>query len=508
MMDFNQWVNSQKTESPNQLPFDQWVASQKPAEPLSMPEFTWDGYQGDSFDKQAFLTDYLGDLNNYGTTLNDFSTANAGKMISINPTAIRSIEDFGWGTGRGDLQGEIDHGYYIGDNLLHDNNFVDLFAEYDPNDQSERTSYFKQVAPGEYQQVYGTGYGGLRGAEDGTELFTRSGDYDPSAWGSYEYGPTAKPFEYTSAGNYRAETPEEAAKRLTDSTSGASATGGRNDFMGEMTLADMQVDHSGKWGKDYVNMPELKQYLDDQSWVQRDKDGNITSVRAELLPLMFSEDIGEEARNLNRGVTDESDFLGSLIPTLILGLATAGIGTAAASAMGMTTAGTATGLSGALLPAGTALTGTGALTAGTIGGGLNSAIQGEDIGKGVLTGVLTGGLNQVASPYISNTLGGMGITNKWLNDAITGGTIGSLKSGLTGGNPVTGFGTGMVNSVGTRLGNQYFGPESSFLKDAAVNMGTGAVNSAITGRQFDPTNAIMGAGMKTFDQWLAGQMKG
>jgi hypothetical protein len=186
-------------------------------------------------------------------------------------------------------------------------------------------------------------------------------------------------------------------------------------------------------------MPELAKYINDPNWVQRGEDGKVTGMRAELLPYVFRDELGEQFRDMTRGGTKESNVMGDLVFTVILGVMTMGVGTAAASAAGLTatTAGGAAatgvgGLSGALT-GGAGLSTTGSVVAGGVSGGLSAAAKGGNIG----TGILTGGIGGAASGLVSNGIASTGVD--WLdkgtlvNNALTKGTVGAATTFARGG---------------------------------------------------------------------------
>ena len=376
---------------------------------LSMPDFSYDS-SGLALDGNGRLlaTDLTGDYykqmtEGYLPTLDTFAQSNAGKMVAFDPNRLMSIEDFGLDTARGALRNQ---------DLSKASHNVQLTQDGD----TVTPSFYTRTADGQYRVAQG---------KDGEELFTLTRS-EPT-WQNPDGADV-----WTPAGKYHKETAQEAATRLLGQ-GGGYATGDRKDFMGATTLTDLTTQADGKWGQDFVNMPELKPYLDDPAWVTK-TDGKVTAVRAELLPLMLRESIGEEYRDMARGTTKAANGFGDLVKMVVVGTVTAGFGTAAAAGMGMTTT---TG----------ALTTAGKVAAGAIGGGMSSALQGDNI----LKGAALGGLGAAASPYISKPLANAGLTNATLNagatKAITGGLSAAIKGDDIGAGAVAGGITGMITSL-------------------------------------------------------------
>ena len=142
---------------------------------------------------------------------------------------------------------------------------------------------------------------------------------------------------------------------------------------------------------------------------------------------------------------------------------TAGAGATGAGAAGAAGAGGAgtTGLSGSIanalglgsqwgaLPA----WGQGAIT-GSLGGGLNAGLSGQNIIRGMAMGGLTGGLGAVAGPAISSLTGMPGWAGSAVGSAGIGGLTGGWKGALAGGLGSlanTGLGGGALGSLGSKL---------------------------------------------------------
>jgi hypothetical protein len=136
----------------------------------------------------------------------------------------------------------------------------------------------------------------------------------------------------------------------------------------------------------------------------------------------------------------------------ILGIATAGLGL---PGMVGNAIGSATGLSpgtAAMLGKGVVSAGTNALSTGLGGGDFG------DIGKSLLTGGVTGGLNALSSnyltPFLSDALG-----NDSVSKIVSGGLTQGALSSINGGD----FGTGLLSgAVGSGM-NEYVAPELSGL---------------------------------------------
>lgn len=362
---------------------------------LSMPDFAYDS-SGLALDKQGTLQaqDMLGSYYNqmaekYVPALDTFARENAGRMVAFDPNKLMTAEDFGLGDGGG-----INRGSLRNQDLLQATH--DLTWQQN-GDNGALPAYYSKDASGRYRVASG---------QDGEELYALTQGDDGMQ-------------SYTTAGKYHKETAQEAMDRLLKA-GGAARTGGVNDFMGETALANIAKDNKGKWGQDFVNLPEMQQYLDNPAWVTK-TDGKVTAVRAELLPYVLRESIGEEFRDMTRGGTKSANGLGDLIGMVVIGMVTAGFGTAAATGMGMTTT---TG----------ALTTAGKIAAGAIGGGMSSGLQGGNI----LEGAALGGLGAAATPYISKPLADAGLTNTNLNAAATRGITGGVKAGIQGKDVATG----------------------------------------------------------------------
>lgn len=408
-----------------------------PAGPLALPDWSYDS-SGLTTDKygtlqaSGLLQDYYGQLTNgYLPQLDQFAKDNAGQMVSFDPNRFMSLEDFGLDHGRGDLRNldvlQASHS----------------FGQFDENNPS---NYYVKDGEG-YKPIWNLG-GGVGSGLEGQEIFTMQNG-EPT-WENNQGTPV-----YTSAGKYHKETPQEAAARLIAQGGGYKSgnngrqTGGDSyDFMGVDSLNAMTTKGSEKWGTDYVNDPTLKQYLDDPSWVSKDENGNITAIRSELYPLLARQSLGGEYQNIARGGTKASDGIGGLVKGLILGTVTGGLGLAGASAMGMGSAAAGAGLGATAAGMGYG----GLATAGAISGGLSSALTGGDVLKGALTGGLAGGFTKFASPYVGDTLSGMGVTgttNKILSGGLTSMAGSGLGSAITGGewNPAASFATGALGQV-------------------------------------------------------------
>jgi len=311
------------------------------------------------------------------------------------------------------------------------------------------------------------------------------------------------------------ETYEDAVTRLL-SQGGGTKIGdkdNRYDFMGIEDLDRLSSDQSNKWGKDYVNDPNLAKYVTDPNWVQKDENGNILSVRAELYPQLLKEQLGEEYRRLTRGNTKEVDGFGNLVGSLILGGLTGGFGVAGAGALGLSSAAAGAGLgatSAGLGAGGTAV-------AGALSGGLNSALTGDNILKGALTGGLTGGFSKWVSPTVGNTLSNLGITGT-TNNVLTGGLTsalgGGLSSAVTGNqfNPISSFASGATQGyMGSQVGKETLGGlgiTNPYAQRMVGSLASGAAGSLASGKNPNLQNMLANTGMKTFQQWLNDQSKG
>ena len=411
---------------------------------LSMPDFAYDNSTL-ALDKYGTLqaSDMLGSYYNqmaekYVPALDTFAQENAGKMVAFDPNKLMTAEDFGLGDGGG-----INRGSLRNQDLLQASH--DLRWQQN-GDNGNLPSYYAKTTDGQYRIASG---------KDGEELFTQTTGEDGTQ-------------SYTSAGKYHKETAQEAADRLMKQ-GGAAKTGGVNDFMGESALSGTAKDSAGKWGQDFVNLPEMQQYLDNPAWVTK-TEGKVTAVRAELLPYVLRESIGEEFRDIVRGGTKQADGIGSIVKAVVIGVATAGFGTAFSAAAGGTVGG-ATGMAGVTAASGgAALSTTGSIMAGAAGGAMSAGLQGSNI----LEGAALGGLGAAAAPYISKPLANAGLTNKTLNAAATQGITGGLKSAIQGKDVMTGIVagglTGAINSMMPKTGAGFV--------DKAI---TGVVGNVVTG---------------------------
>lgn len=504
MLSFADWTAQQNAPQSGGRSFNDWQSSQQPTAPveqLSLPTFTYDssGLVGEkrhnglnlyeTLPASSLLQDYYGQMtNSYLPSLDTFAKDNAGQMVAYDPDRFMSIEDFGLGTSRGDLRNQ---------NLLQQSHpiTIDNFAE------GSTEGLWYQDDQGNYLPAWDAS------KVEGKELFNRTGEMQASF-----DNPDGTPV-YASSGKFHTETPQEAIARLLEQGGGYASGGFRTDFMGKETFDDLLVDHSGKWGSDPVNNAELAQYLNDPNWVTRDENGNITHARAELYPLLMRESLGEEYRDMNRGGTKAAGGFGDVVKAAILGVVTGGLGLAGASALGMGTAAAGAGLGATAAGMGAG----GLATAGAISGGLNSAFTGGDVLKGALTGGLTGGFSKFASPYVGNTLGNMGVTGT-MNKALTGGLTstlgGGLSSAITGGqfNPISSFASGATQGyMGSQSGKDMLGGigiTDPYLQRMAGSLASGTVGSLATGKNPNMQGMLANTGIKTFQQWLNDQSRG
>lgn len=404
-----------------------------------MPDFAYDNSklaldQNGTLQAKDMLGSYYGQMaETYVPALDTFAKDNAGRMVAFDPNKLMTAEDFGLGDGGGINRGSLRNQDLS--QASHDLTWT--------GGEDSQPVYYRKDANGQYY--------GANGA-DGQELFTRTAGEDGTD-------------SYTSAGKYHKETAQEAADRLLKA-GGAAKTGGVNDFMGDSTLAGIAKDSADKWGQDFVKLPEMQQYLDNPAWVTK-TDGKVTAVRAELLPYVLRESIGEEFRDIARGSTKRADGLGAIVQAVVIGVVTAGFGTAASTAMGMTTgAGAGATMGGAAK----ALTTAGKIAAGAMGGGMASGLQGTNI----LEGAALGGLGAAAAPYISKPLADAGLTNKTLNAAATQGITGGLKSVIQGTDVMTGAVAGGITGAITSM----LPKTGAGFVDKAI---TGVVGNVVTG---------------------------
>jgi hypothetical protein len=449
-----------------------------------------------------FLQDYYGQIaDTYLPTIDTFATDNAGKMVSFDPNQFMSSEDFGISNLQGGMRG--------GDLIQNSHDLSDV------DDSGFNTAYYIKDANGQYTNAIrllgpnGMPQQGYSNVDEGTELFKRKladGTNDDGTWNANEQD------AYIADGKYHRETPQEAATRMVSQGGGYKTGQGSYDFAGEDQLNRITTDVHSKWGQDYVNMPELQKYMNDPAWVARDDKGKITNIRAELVPLLMRESLGEEYRDITRGNTKSSDFLGDLIGSIALGAITGGFGIAGAGAMGLSSAAAGAGLGATAAGLGAG----GMAVAGGLSGALGSAVTGGDVLKGGLTGALSGGFSKWANPTVSNSLTGMGITGG-ANSALTGGltsaTGGGLSSLITGNkfNPVSSFASGATQGyLGSNSGKQNMtdmGVTNPYLQKALTGIASSSAGSLASGNTPNK-NSIRDTGIKTFSQWLSDQSRG
>lgn len=453
--------------------FDYNYAVAAPTNPRGSTPLTAATVAGDYYSRMA--SDYL-------PTVDQFASSNAGRMVDLNGSTFMDIADFaGTGSGgRAKLLGKnIQRDFIVGDQRF---STADMYENYRPN------PYNPDWTPGAGKYYYRDARGNIvnytpnvgnidqngydtSGVPDGVELLTRRDATDDEIRQRLrERGMSDREIEryiqsrnavgldidqysgidpsvrdsYDTFGTVRQETQQEAVDRLL----GEGGSRNAGNFLSGSTLDRTTKQDNEKYGRDFVNIPELQQHIDDPSWVTKDNSGNITAIRAELVPYVMRQALGDEFANINRGMTDESDVLGTLVGTIVIGVMTAGIGSAFAAGMGMTTAVGAGGaaLTGAAgveaLAAGASLTAGGMATAGAIGGGLSTALQGGS-GSDILRGAALGGLGGAASGYVSNgvqsTLGGVSDTFNAASTAADGSRVAAglgnqmLTRGITSG---------------------------------------------------------------------------
>lgn len=485
MLSFNDWMNQSSKQS-------QTV----PNEVLELPDWTYDTsnlpIKNSKLLATDLLADYYGQLgSNYLPQLNQFAQENAGKMVKFDPNRFMSIEDFGWDHDRAGLRGNyVDRNWTIGDETLGTDTLLNSGKYYTKNGLQLGSDYSDHITNDYWEKQLSDGLYTLD--EDTNQLVNV---------------------------NAVRESHEDAVNRLLSQGGGYKTgnygDGNRNsyDFMSEMALEGIASEANTKWGKDLVNLPHLKKYLDDPNWVSRGEDGAVESIRAELYPLLMQEALGGEYRNINRGSTKESDFMGDMVKSLVMGVATGGLGLAGASALGFGSAAAGAGLGATAAGMGAG----GLATAGAISGGLNSALTGGDVLKGALTGGLTGGLSKFAAPTINSALGGMGV-NGSMRNVLTGGLTslagGGLSSAITGGqfNPLASFASGATQGyMGSQSGKQLMsdlGVTNPYAQTMLRSFAPGTVGSIVSGRTPNVKNSLLNSGMKTFQQWLNDQGRG
>lgn len=483
MLSFADWTAQQSAPKTGGQSFTDW---QTRSDPLVLPEWSYsnDNLKLDKYGRlmaSDVLTDYYGQLsNNYLPSLDTFAKENSGRMVAFDPNRFMTAEDFGLGDGGGINRGSLRN--------------MDLSqASHDLTWQNNGDS---GTLPTYYRKRDGAYYG-VNQATDGEELFKLLSGEDGTQ-------------SYESAGKYHKETSEEAMARL---LAKEGVSGGVNDFMGSEAISNLTKDNSGKWGVDYVKDPTLKKYLDDPSWVSKDEDGNVTSIRAELYPMLMREQLGQEYRDIARGGTEASDGIGGLVKSLILGTVTGGLGLAGASALGFGSAAAGAGLGATAAGMGYG----GLAVAGALGGGLSSALTGGDVIKGALTGGLAGGFTKFASPYVGDTLSGMGVTgttNKVLSGGLTSMAGSGLGSAVTGNkfNPLSSFASGATQGyMGSQAGKEMLGDigiTNPYMQRMVGSLASGTMGSLAAGKNPNMQGMLANTGMKTFQQWLNDQSRG
>lgn len=202
----------------------------------------------------------------------------------------------------------------------------------------------------------------------------------------------------------------------------------------------------------------------------------------------------------------EQTFMNKILPMLVVGTLTAGVGSAAGGALAGT-AGTATtaatsgalgagmGTGGALTTAGTALAGAGA---GSFGGGLSAALSGGNIGKGLLLGGLTGAaggaLSRLASPATSS------MTNAGVNSQVASGITKTATGAATGalGGAISGRGA-LAGAQGGAIGGGSNAVAGSILSGLGSVFNSGnTVNPQLT-QSYNPSTPNVSVDPNYFD---------
>jgi hypothetical protein len=472
MLSYSEWLAQQNSNpAPNSAPTapqSRPVAAAQPMAPanapaqnaqggvLDLPEFNYtmsDDLTGQN--AGAYLNDYYNYIgNDYGSLISQFSTDNAGQMVNWDEDQFMTINDFGLNSSRksGELRDKLPTGYFLGDEWYSNNDPLDTYYYYDHKGR------LQSLAPNEINPFF---HFNGDGPADGTELYRAVEkpveQPNPLGVGGYEIPP-----EYVSAGNYRKETEAEAWERML-------ANGGSysdDPFGGDDTFTGLYTDNTHKkyGGQDTVNIPELEKLINDPNWVVRDDNGNITQVRAELLPYIFGQELHQQGIELHRGATPRSNGAFNLAKNLFLGLFTGGLGIAGAAGLGLTTAGTASGMAGAMLPAGTALSTGGMVLSSGLGAGLHTAINGGDLGdfaKNFAMGSIGGYAGSKLSPVLSKAVG-----NNTIGNALSGGLTRGGLNAVSGGDFGTGFIQGGLNSL---VNGTMRNTVSPFLGDLGLN---------------------------------------
>lgn len=474
------------------LSFDEWMSSNSANQsPLVLPEFTYYRSGLSLNDKgklsaQDFLSDYYSKMaSSYLPELDQFASSNAGKMVAYDPNKLMSIEDFGLGTNRGSHR-NVD--------LLQSSHDLSPGTGYESNDL--RGFYFVNNN-GKYDPVFSAD------EAEGKDLYQLTYGFDGS-----------EPV-YTEAGKYHKETLDEAIDRLIGYGGSYKIDGqkGGYDFMGQEALSGLSADGGGKWGPDYMKDPTMVKLLNDPNYVTRDENGAIKSIRAELYPHLFREQLAQEYRDIARGGTKEAGGFGDIVKALIVGVGTGGLGLAGASALGLGSAAAGAGIGATAAGMGYG----GLATAGAISGALSSALTGGDILKGALTGGISGGLTKFASPYVSGALSKVGIQGG-LNSALTGGLTSTATGGLTSAimgnkfNPLSSFAGGATQGyLGSKYGKEFMGDlgiTNPIAQKLVGNVASGTVGSLAAGKSPNIQNMLMSGGMMSFQDWLNNQAKG
>jgi hypothetical protein len=157
-----------------------------------------------------------------------------------------------------------------------------------------------------------------------------------------------------------------------------------------------------------------------------------------------------------------------------IGILTGGV-LAPALAAGAGVTGAAAGGAGVAGSVGTGLGAIGAsAAAGGVGGALDSALQGQSIGKGALLGAAGAGLGAAAKP-IASSLTSAGLPAPAASALVKGG-IGAVTNGLNGGSPVVGALAGGISGAASGANTSLGG---NALTGAVAGLGASQLTSAV-----------------------------
>lgn len=178
----------------------------------------------------------------------------------------------------------------------------------------------------------------------------------------------------------------------------------------------------------------------------------------------------------------KTDWMGNIVLGVLLG----GVGAVAGAAIGA--GATAAGASGTAATvggaAGTGVAGTvGAIGGGAVAGGVGATMTGGDVGKGMLTGGVMGGIGSMGTPSITG--------NRAVDTTAWGAARGAAGSAISGGDPLTGAVAGGVSSLTSPM-------VKSYVPGIAGDMVNRYVNTAIKASMADAPSQTYSPAVQTY----------